>query len=479
MPVNSTHKNYDKYRTKWKRIRDCIAGSDEIKAAGQEYLPKPKGHDQDDYAGYVMRAEFYPATTRTVDGLQGAIFRKEPSITVPDGQEGFIEKITVRGTDFTTFSKNITKETLIVGRYGVLVDVADDGKDRIPFAAGYTAENILNWRVSYVDREPVLSLLVLREFINKADEDGFATKEVEQYRVCQLGEVTEGEFLGKGNVYVQTIYEKQEGGKDKKETIVQIGQTVPVRRGEALDHIPFTFFGPTELTPEVQKPPILDLVDTNISHYRTSGELEEGAYFTGLPMYVIAGRTLGDEEPASFHVGSRSALRLDEGGTAEVLTVDGEGMGLLSRLMESKEQRMAVLGARILEDQKAGVEAAATMSMRHRGENSLLGSIADTVGRGMKDVLEDLIWWNGVDDPEVMVELNKDFTSLQLTGAEMVQIVAAFQSGTIGPEVFFKALKDGERIPDGWTMEDWLKDIDEGADQFTRGLTNEGEDTKE
>lgn len=472
MPVNSTHSDYGKFADKWKRIRDTIAGSDEVKAEGTTYLPKPKGHDDEDYGGYKMRAEFYPATTRTVDGLQGAIFRKEPNVTVPNGQDDFIEHLTIQGTDFTTFSKNVTKETLMVGRYGVLVDVASEGEDRTPFAAGYTAENILNWRVSFIERTPTLTLLVLREIVAQPDEDGFATKEVEQYRVCQFGSMIEGDFKGKGNVYVQTLYEKRE--ENKKESIVQISKTVPTRRGEALKKIPFTFFGPTDLTPGIQKPPILDLVDTNLSHYRTSGELEEGAYFTGLPMYVISGRTMGEDEPASFNVGSRSALRLDEGGSANVLTVNGDGMGLLLKLLEAKEQRMAVLGARILEDQKAGVEAAATLAMRHRGENSLLGSIADTVGRGMKDVLEDLIFWNGVDDPEITVELNKDFTSLQLTGAELVQLVTAFQSGTIGPEVFFKMLKDGERIPDGWTMEDWLADIESGMDAFAKGLTNEG-----
>lgn len=470
MPVDSTHADYNKFKNKWKRIRDTIAGADEVKNEGTKYLPKPNGHTSDDYADYVIRAEFYPATTRTVDGLLGAIFRKEPNVDLPDGQDEFIDKLTIRGTDFTTFAKNVARETLITGRYGVLADVIDG--DSLPFAAGYTAENILNWRVTFIEREPVLTLVVLKEIFAKPDEDGFATENVERFRVCQLGELADGPHQGKRG-YVQTLYEKQKNAQGSGETIVQIEQVTPLRKGVPLDKIPFTFFGPTDLTPDVPKPPILDLVDTNLSHYRTSAELEEGAYFTGLPMYVVSGRLAGEESPGVFAVGSRNALRLDEGGSAQVLSVSGEDMGLLLELMKAKEQRMAVLGARILEDQKSGVEAAATMAMRHRGENSLLGSIADTVGRGLADVLEWLVWWNGVEKPEVSAELNKDFTSLQLSGSELVQITAAFQSGTIGPEVFFKALKDGERIPDGWTLEDWLADIESGADAFSKGLNNE------
>ena len=191
---------------------------------------------------------------------------------------------------------------------------------------------------------------------------------------------------------------------------------------------------------------------------------------------MISGRGLGEEDAGEFSVGSRTALRLEENGNATVLTVSGDDMGLLKDIMAAKEQRMAVLGARLLEDQKAGVEAAATMAMRHRGENSLLSSMSDTVSRGLKGVLVIMLEWSGVENPEVEVELNRDFTSLQLTGAELVQLTSSYQAGAIGPEVFFKALKDGERIPDGWTVDDWLADIEEGAVAFERGLTNEGAD---
>ena len=469
MPVDTKNEDYSEHIAKWIRIRDVLGGVDSVKMKGETYLPKPNGHDDQDYSSYITRAEFYPATTRTVDGLVGAIFRKEPQIETPDGQDELIKATTVKGIDFTTFSKKVVREILTMGRYGVLVDVMG-GEDKKPFAAGYTAESVINWHVEYSDRQPVLSLVVLQENVVKQKEgDPFASELVERYRVLSLGDP---EGLGQ-RVYFQTLFEKQsDGGKD---SFVQLGSVIPTRRGETMDRIPFFFFGPLELAAEVEKSPILDLVDTNISHYRTSAELEEGAYFTGLPMYVISGRVQGStsEGVAEFAVGSRNALMLDAEGSAQILTVSGEGMGLLRSLMDDKEQRMAVLGARILEDQKAGVEAAATVSMRHRGENSLLGSISDTVSRGLGEVLETMIWWNGVDAPEVSVGLNKDFTSLQLTGAEMVQLTAAFQTGSIGPEVFFKALKDGERVPDGWDVGDWLADINEGADAFDRGLTNE------
>ena len=42
-----------------------------------------------------------------------------------------------------------------------------------------------------------------------------------------------------------------------------------------------------------------------------------------------------------------------------------------------------------------------------------------------------------------------------------IELIAAWQQGGIGGEVLFHALKAGERIPEGWTFDDWRRDIDE------------------
>jgi len=471
MPVNTTHTQFKNNSDRWMRIRDVLGGSDLVKDRGQIYLPKPGGHTDDDYAGYKIRAEFYPASQRTVDGLAGAIFRKDPIINIPDNQTILIERTTLRGADFTTFSKSVVREVLAMGRFGVLVDVI--GEEKEPYSSGYVAENIINWRYMYAGREPKLQLVVLREWVDRPVGDGYETELVERFRVLELGTI-EGAEEGP-LIYQSTLWEATKS-KDGKEEFMMIEQVIPKRRGKPLDRIPFHFFGAGGLEADVEKSPMLDLVDTNISHYRTSAELEEGAYYTGLPMYVVSGRPQGDGEMAEFRVGSRSALMLDEGGRAEVLTVPGQGMGLLQEMMASKERRMAVLGARILEDQKSGVESSETVMMRHRGENSLLSSISDNCSRGLKAVLSDMSWWMGQEDPEVEVALNRDFVSSPMMPKEIVEMTASLQQGSIGPEVFFLALKEGERIPNNWTIEDWLKDIDEGSEMFGRDILNESDD---
>lgn len=466
MPVNSTHPQYDKVQAQWSRVRDVLAGSDAVKSRGTSYLPKPGGMTDLDYEGYSMRAEFYPATGRTVDGLLGGIFRKDPLVTGTEAQIELLAAVTLTGQDMPTFAKTLVREVLSLGRRGVLVDVVDS--DSMPFFASYAAENIINWRVSYINRKPATSLVVLKELRTTQGADEFATEPSEQYRVLQLVLEENSETPH----YVQRVFTKTKDAAGK-ETFLEGPLVVPMRRGEKLTEIPFFFFGPLDLQPAIERSPILDLVDTNLSHFRTSAELEEGAYLTGLPMYVVSGRPQG-EEVTEFVVGSRQALLLEEGGSAEVLTVDGDGMGLLTTLIEGKEKRMAVLGARLLEDQKAGVEAAATVAMRHRGEDSLLSSLAHTCSRGLTAATHKLLWWSGVEEPDVSIELNTDFMSAQMSPDDVVKLTLAYQQGTIGQKVFFNALKAGEYLPNEWTMEDWLEDIAKSSPGLEAGLTNDG-----
>ena len=464
MPVETPNDEYNAHLSKWARIRDVVAGVDAVKGQGKTYLPKPNGHDESDYEDYKQRAEFYPASQRTVDGLVGAIFRKDPVTTGLDNKQDLLAAVTLQGQDLNTFAKSVTREVVTMGRYGVLVDVMADGDNSRPFFAGYTAESIINWRMVFVDRKPVLSLVILKENVSSADpEDEFNTDTKTAYRVLQLA-VEEGQTQ---NFYIQRIFIEVEGANKSKSFAEDLTKRViPTRRGERLTEIPFQFFGTSDLLPNVEKSPILDLVDTNLSHYRTSAELEEGAYLTGLPMYVISGRMQGgdDEDTSEVQVGSRRMLMLEENGTAAVLSVSGEGMGLLTEIRDRKEQHMAVLGARILEDQKAAAEAATTVTLRHRGENSLLASISDTTSRGLKALIETLLFWDGEDNVDITVELNKDFITAQMTPQELVQFTSAFQTGAIGPEVFFKGLKDGERVPNTWTLDDWLADAEAGRD---------------
>jgi hypothetical protein len=453
MPVNTPNEEYTAHTAQWTRIRDAITGQDAVSLKASSYLRRPDSMSRSDFSQYAEAASWFPATSRTVAGLVGAVFRKEPTTDVPD--PNVLDDITGTGQDVITFAKALTSEVLSMGRAGVLVDVANG----TPYLARYIAESILNVRTATVDGRPVVSLIVLQENAKRPkQEDRFMTETVERFRVLELARPEGG-----GNpVYMVSVFERRTGRRMGEEFVLIEGPIVPVRRGKPLDYIPFFFFGPTDLSPSIEQSPILGLVDVNISHYRTSAEHENSLWYAGTPQYVVSGQWAGGESPNELQVGAMSVWLLEKDGRAEVLQGSAENVGALREALEDKERRMSVLGARLLEpQQKGGVEAAEAIALRHRGEESILASVAATVSKGMTRALKTLFWWFGGDNPKVSFELNRDFLPATMPPEGVVKLVSAWTSGGIGGKALFRQLQDGERIPAEWEFDDFTDDIEQ------------------
>ena len=296
--VDTKHASYKAREDQWRRCRDCYDGTDAVKAKGIDrvYLPMLDSHRQGTegaraYDAYKTRALFFNALARTVDGLAGAVFQKPPKVVVPDAWAPNLIDVTLRGEPAELVSLITSREVLLIGRYGVLVDITSGTKPR-PYWTGYKGVDIVNWRTTRTESDPsVLSLVVLREddwVVNENDD--FITEKRDAYRVLRL---TNG-------VYTSQRWTSKYGAGANVPSgafgIYEPGPVItPTRRGVPLDFIPFTFFGPTSITVDVQKPPLLDLADVNLSHYRTSADLEHGRHYSGLPTPWLAGAAADGE----------------------------------------------------------------------------------------------------------------------------------------------------------------------------------------
>lgn len=421
-----THRDFDNRSKEWEMIRDCIDGETAIKSG--YYLPMLSGHKWDEYEGYKARAVWYGATARTVQGLAGALLRKPPSLEMPEQVKTLTENITQTGITFPMFAKTVAEEVLAFGRYGLLVDVSENGSE--PYFAGYKCEQIRNWRTELLNGIPRLVQVVLKECVEVPGKEGFGTEEREQYRVLQL----------ENERYVVDIWtENDESKYDHK-------RVEPKIRGRSLTDIPFLFINPFSLTPETSRSLLLDLATLNIHHYRVSADWRHALYFTSLPQPWVSGIT---EEGKVWQIGSSRVLQLPPEAKAGMLEFTGQGIGALERAMEALEKRMAVLGARLLEDQRAQAETAEAVRMRHAGENSTMAAIADTLGRAFEAAFRWMSQWKGLNSKgdAIKVRMNTDFVDAPLNPQEILALVGAWQSGAIPQSVLWHNLRQGEIIP--------------------------------
>lgn len=471
MPVDTQHPSYTKRLKQWKRCRNAVAGEDEIKDAGTDYLPKLSGHTDAEYKAYKQRAVWYNATARTVDGLTGLIFRKPPSIDAPESLSDLLEDVTTYGLSAQEFAEMIVEETVVVGRGGILAEyprveageeeTAADAERRgdRPYLTHYAAEAITNWQTGRIGNRTVLTRVVLLEYYAEGGDEFGGGESKPQYRELMLDEAGQ---------YLQRIWRKARGDDGREKWLVT-DQAMPLLRGAALTFIPFWFFGPQDATANVVKPPILDLANMNISHYRTMADLENGRHWTGVPTPVFAGRFLteGEDEVTEVKLGSTSGIHFEEtDGSATFMEFTGSGLETLENAAKGKEEYMAVLGARILAQEKRMVEAAETARIHKAGESSILASLANAVSKVLSRAMTFLAEWSGVEQ-DVTVQLNTDFLPTEMDAQMLQTLLQAWQMQALSFDDLVHKMKQGEIVREERSADNIQQDIADQPPMFT------------
>ena len=442
----NAHPKYKDYVKFWERCRDCYKGEDAVKQQGPLYLPYLSEQESNEYGNYKDRALYLNTFFRTVTGLVGGAMRKPPLIEVPSGLEPFLDDIDQKGTHINDFIKNTLVELFITGRQSIVIDRQEGDR---PYFTSYIAENFVNWhQEGLVDKFAV--------FCEEVDvvQNMFEHTTHEQYRAFSLEE---------DGVHVYVMHEEfdEESGETNFKIIEDNFLTF---RGMEVSSLPVFIINFSELGFEVQEPPLLDLANVCLSHYRSSADLEHGRHFTALPQAYITGVD-PDEYQQGIHVGSGTALGFpNEQAKVGFLEFSGQGLGSLERAIEQKEKMMAVLGARLLEGPK-GVEAAETARIRQNTETSILGSMVTSVGHGVEKALKFMAEWEGLNPDEVKVTMNKDFIDVRLPYQEVIALVQSYQMGGISLDTLLHNLKQGEVIPHDVTIEEEMERILAGQDQ--------------
>lgn len=448
-------------------MRDVVAGQDAVHGAGVRYLPKLTDELDDDYKARVQRATFYNATWRTISGLVGMVFRKEPNVDLPavinDDMQADID---MQGTPLDVFAKQVTTDVITTGRLGILVDhpVQQTNADGTPitvaqsqalgmrpFLTFYTAENIINWKTRRVNNRQVLSMVVLTEKASTPKDEFEDTYET-RYRVLDLEPFT--------NAYRVRVFRVKDGQPDE----LVSGPVYPLMNNKTMDFIPFLFIGVDGVDIDVDEPPMIDLADLNLAHYGVTADYEHGCHFTGLPTAWIAGYTApldakGNPVQKSFYIGSPAVWTFqDPNAKAEYLEFTGQGLQSLKDNLDRKESQMAVLGARMLAAEKKQAETATTAAIHRTGENSILAGIAISVSLALKRALEIFAQWAG-GDGEVKYDLNRDFLPVPMESAQLTALVSAWQAGALSTEDLFENLQRGDVISSEKTLEEQQAEI--------------------
>lgn len=429
--VGFTRKEIKRLLPSYYLIRDCIEGEVAIKAARTKYLPMPNSSDTSPqnlsrYKAYLERAVFYNATQRTLYGLAGQIFVKDPVIEIPTLLDTVNIDANGDGVSLTQLMRRDVLRVLSYGRAGLLVDypttTAPASREQLlsgdirPVMRSYAPWDIINWRTITRGARRLLSLVVLQE-VYQDPVDDFEVMEKTQYRVLQLID----------NVYTAAVYRKVGSIFEPDE-----GPFVPTdANGSPFSEIPFMFLGSENNDEYVDLPPLYDLASLNVAHYRNSADYEESCFIVGQPTPVITGLSEEWYEKVlqkQINFGSRGGIPLPTGATAELLQAEPNTMP--KEAMEHKEQQMVSLGAKLVEE-KAIQRTATEVNSDDAAETSTLVASAKNVSAGYTWGMKKAAEFVGASNGEIKVELHTDFQISRMSADERRELVSEWQQSAI------------------------------------------------
>lgn len=436
MNINEPSSVIAPYLSRWARNRDVISGPYTVKAKGEKYLPKAFGKQKtEEYQSYLNHVSFYPAASRTCDGITGLMMRRDPVLENKGVLMQIKHVITSNGDSLEQLTRLVCRETLITNFTGLLTDYpagqATSAGAAIyegirPFVNLYPAESILECTPGIVrnQRVPVRVRLL---------DDGNTVREL----------ILEDGFV------VVNIYRAENGHFPEKPT----ERYEPRANGQRLTEIPFDLITINN-TYSPEPAPLEPVVALNLDHYVTEGLLTVNQLYTTTPMLVATGVNSGESDTIEFSPGAVMVLENPEA-KVYVVTTPSDASGSLENKLSTLEDRMAAVASRILARQKSVAEAAEVEALRQGAENSVLAMIANSISAKMERALKRVS--DFTDGSDVRFQINTDYLPANISPQEITALLGLRSAGEMSAKSFFYKLRDAGIFDETLTFEEEQK----------------------
>jgi hypothetical protein len=431
IPINQPDETIAAFLPEWTRHRLIINGAAMVRANASLFLPMVEGQSREDFAAYVRRVTFYPAAKRTHDGLVGLIFRKPATVKAPANAVDVMDTITESGLPVDGLARKVASELLTTNYCALVTDY--------PIApSGITKAQAINLgirpRVSFYPAGSILGV----------PKTAVINNHQRVVRVRLLDDVnTVRELRVDDGVYSVTIHRNNNGQWTADAPII------PMKNGKPLDEMPFTLISTNDdFHPgNAHLAPVCEL---NVDHYLASADYATTRFMASVRVFVVKGA----EKDKKYPVYPGVTWTFDKTDVdVDILGASDSSINELKDAMLDIENKMALVGSRILENPKAAVEAAETIALRRAADNASTQSVARVINDGIKDALKWVAWWMDYAEGDFAYDANTDFNAIPLTPGERAQIIAEWQGGFISKQTALAQYVAHGNLPESFDPE--------------------------
>lgn len=345
---------YDIMKPRWDRVNAVLGGTETMRAAGQTYLPAHSREKQEAYQERLSKAVLYNVTQLTRESWVGRPF-SDPIGLSDDMAKAIVtlvEDVDLQGNNLDVFCRDWFSDGLAKAFSHVLVEMPrleakEDGKARTlkddreegnrPYWIHIPPENIIYMESQVIDGVEVLThVRILEEVVLRDQFQQFITQQV---RILEPGKVQ--------------IWEEIQIGRTKK-TEWRMKEEFET----GLDFIPLVTFYSDYQNTQLGKPPLIDLVDLNISHWQKTSDHDSVLTVARFPMLAASG---GNEEDVDkVAIGPKKMLWMkDPTGKFYYVEHTGKAIAASQEDIDKLESRMSQYGAEFLKKRKTNSTATA------------------------------------------------------------------------------------------------------------------------
>lgn len=468
------HTTYTNKLAQFNKIRDAVAGDEKVKEEGTVYLPQPSGMNDKAYQAYKKRAFFYPVADRTVRGLVGTMFQVPPAFDLTEKMEYLLEEATPEGDSLQHSIREAAEQVVTMGRFGLLVDLPVDSGG-LPYLAHFRAEDITHWKREFVKGKRMLTRVMLREGVTydygASDQHRFLELYLDIQRDEQGRAIGEPVYKAKrwylqfsrdseGNpVPGQGGFPNYNYGNAQEEEVSD-----PNIRGKKLNYIPFFFINTMSVKPELEKSPLLDLVDANLAHYTIHADYRHCLFMLSQPTPYVIGDVEDDDLPSK--IGASAFWNLPSSvQDIGMLEFTGAGIGALLDALSKHEDYMAALGAKLVHRQDVE-ETAEAVKTKTRESLSVIENIVLSLSEAYNQALRTIGEWLGSNTDQIAAKFNTEFVQVMLDSGMLAALVKSWQEGALSRTVYHRNLQRGQIMPHDRTIEEEIEEIE--AEQAKR-----------
>lgn len=432
-------------------MRDTAQGNRKVKARTTAYLPMAPAEKPANYASRLSRSVFFNVVGRTIEGLVGQIFRKDPVLgaDVPASIKAHCENIDLCGTHLDVFARQLETDAVGAGHNAILVDFAatdgtqsaGDEQSMRPYWIPIRKEDILSWRTANVNGSITLTQLVLRE-CHTVPAGEFGEKEQTRYRVLYRSLIHDVDLPPVG-------YALLEIAEDRSVVVVERGYyrnqvDIPVSENVTSGHTAMF----------ESDPPLLDLAYVNIAHYQQWSDYANSIHKTCVPLLTL----LGFEDDTSLEIGPNSAIRSSNPqAKVEYISHSGQSLAQCKAALDDLKSDMGTLGISMLSPSKRTAETAQAKRLDKSTEESALAVTA----RGLQDCLEKALGFHAryMKLPTGgSVAINRDFDE-QTMQSDMLAAWTGATAAGLPPRLQITAMQGGGLIDPGEDVQDIADEI--------------------